>query len=273
MEYKRYLPPNELKSYVRYFWSYHSLESKTSMLQIESFADRFPRLVFQDLNDFEPLQTVSNSVLPSCYISGIDTLPSTSVMHGRFSHFGISFYPHALNVLFKIDASELVNKMPDIELIVQTGLVQKLTNTNTAEERFALLSRFLMDRLPVRNKTHQLINTIIHSEKLSFDTSIATLPEKFEVSERQLERVFKSTIGISPKKYQRILRFEKALTTLSTASYSDLTAISYDLNFSDQAHFINDFKNFSGISPYEFVRNNKIGSESSSFITVPSTGN
>jgi AraC-like DNA-binding protein len=268
MEYKRYLPPGELKSYVRYFWSYHSMKSNASKLRIESFADRFPRLIFQDLKDFEALQTTTNTLLPACYISGVDTLPSTSVMDGRFSHFGISFYPHALHTLFKIDASELVNRMPDIELIVKSGLAQKLNDTVSDEERIDLVSRFLIDSLPISKRTNQLINNIIHSEHLSFDASVISLQEEFKVSERQLERVFKSAIGISPKKYQRILRFESALEKLSAANYSDLTAISYDLNFSDQAHFINDFKNLSGLSPYEFVKNNKIGSESSSFITV-----
>lgn len=271
MEYKRYLPPSELKPYVRYFWSYHSLESNVSKLKIESFADRFPRLIFQDLKEFEPLQTGDNSLLPTCYISGIDTRPSTAVMDGRFSHFGISFHPHALSVFFKIDANELVNKMPDIEWIVKSTLVLKLNREHTAEERLALLSQFLIDRLPVSTRANQLINSIIHSDRLSFNISMPDLQEEFKVSERQLERVFKSMIGISPKKYQRIVRFEHALAKLSTANYSDLASISYDLNFADQAHFINDFKSFSGVSPYEFVKNQKLGSESSSFITVSST--
>jgi len=270
MKYQRYPPPRELGLYVRYFWSYESEDADLPKLYIESFADRFPRLIFQNLDQYESLRDGEGNLLPPCYLSGVDTRPTLAVMDGRFSHFGVSFYPHALNVFFNTDATQLANQMPDITHFASPLFVNKLRQAGNMRERVELTARFLIDLLSNNHSSRQEMNLILHNGAFTADADLDRLHEQFKVSERQLERLFKASVGITPKKYQRILRFEKALEKLGVANYAQLTSISYELNFSDQAHFIHDFKSFSGISPYEFVRRRKIGAESSSFITVKS---
>lgn len=95
---------------------------------------------------------------------------------------------------------------------------------------------------------------------------VTELTEQYKISERQFQRRFKNQVGITHKKFQRIIRFEKALDILTQSNYGQLTQVAYETGYVDQSHFIKDFTEFSGMSPYDFVKNSNIGSESSSFI-------
>jgi AraC-like DNA-binding protein len=81
-----------------------------------------------------------------------------------------------------------------------------------------------------------------------------------------LQRRFKKQVGVPLKRYEHISRFELALNRLATVDYSELTSIAFELGYTDQSHFIKEFQEFAGMSPYHFVRNKSVGAESSSFL-------
>lgn len=269
MNYIQYPPPPALRPYVRYFWSFDSYHSTASKLLNKSFADRYPRLIFQNLNQFTPIFNTAGTILPQCYLSGIDTTYTESVMPGTFSHFGVSFFPHALNAFFQVEAHELVDKMPDIRILCSADIQSKLEQAKSHDSRVQIVSRYLYDKIYYSKKQDQLVNHIIQQNEIHEFTNVREVIRKYKVSERQLERKFKTSIGISPKKLQRIIRFEKSLQLLAQADYKQLTAIAYQLDYTDQSHFIKDFKDFSGMTPYEFVKCPNLGSDSSSFIYNP----
>jgi AraC-like DNA-binding protein len=266
MQYKQYSPPPALQQYVRYFWSFDSFHSTASKLLNKSFADRYPRLIFQNLNQFAPICDTAGTILPQCYLSGIDTTYTECVMPGTFSHFGVSFFPHALNVFFQIEAHELVDKIPDIRFLCHADIQSKLERAKSHDSRVQIISSYLYDKIYYGKKQNQLVNHIIQQNEIHESANVYEVIRKYKISERQLERKFKTSIGISPKKLQRIVRFEKSLQLLTQANYKQLTSIAYKLDYTDQSHFIKDFKDFSGMTPYEFVKYPNLGSDSSSFI-------
>jgi AraC-like DNA-binding protein len=69
------------------------------------------------------------------------------------------------------------------------------------------------------------------------------------ISERQFERRFTQTVGLSPHVYIRVKRFNEAIRLIKTGQFERLTDVAYALNFSDQSHFIRDIKAFSGMTP------------------------
>ncbi len=269
MQYIQYSPPDELKSYVRYFWSFDAWNPQLPKLHIKSFADKYPRLIFQNLHHFEPIRNLQGDPMPVCYLSGIDIQPTDAIMGGAFSHFGVSFYPHALTAFFTIEASELINQMPDIQLLCGSEIHHQLEQASTHLQRVQLLSKYLYDKLYISRTNDLLINHLIQCHDITDQTYLHLLHKKYNLSERQLQRRFKAQVGIPPKKLQRLLRFERSLQLLAQTEYSQLTSLAYELNYTDQSHFIKDFQAFSGMSPYAFVKNRSIGSESSSFIYIP----
>ena len=63
-------------------------------------------------------------------------------------------------------------------------------------------------------------------------------------------------IGLSPKQLSKVIRLQATLKILSTQNAENLTTIAYECNYYDQAHFIKDFKEFTGMSPKQFYADN-----------------
>jgi AraC-like DNA-binding protein len=79
--------------------------------------------------------------------------------------------------------------------------------------------------------------------------TIKYLLEHLHLSERQFERRFTQTVGISPQLYLRVKRFNEAARLMKTGQFETLIDVAYALNFYDQSHFMRDIKAFSGITP------------------------
>jgi transcriptional regulator GlxA family with amidase domain len=73
------------------------------------------------------------------------------------------------------------------------------------------------------------------------------------MSARQLRRVFVEQLGLSPKHFCRVIRFRQSLVRMRDTARGDLTQVALDSGYYDQAHFINEFREFSGYSPGEFA--------------------
>ena len=245
MEYKQYPVPKELKQIVRYFWSYNASAPSANKLVIKSFADKYPRLIFQDIDNFEPIISDGNK-MPSCY-------------------FGVSFYPNALYKIWGINSVDLVDKTPDFFDIEKTILPLKLKDAKSHEERVLVLSNYFFDK--IQKKHVDFFSDFILSKKGIHDANDFTvLLKEFKISERQFQRKFKTEVGITYKNFSRLSRFEKALDLISNDKEANFTQIAYDLGFADQSHLIKNFNEFAGCTPLEFKKNNQLGNESNSFI-------
>ncbi len=98
------------------------------------------------------------------------------------------------------------------------------------------------------------------------DYKVAYLVTQYNISERQLERKFNEEVGLPPKTFLRILRFERAYRLLRESTYEKLSDIAYDLGYADQSHFIRDFRASAGFMPRVYHSTTKIVEESSSFL-------
>lgn len=72
------------------------------------------------------------------------------------------------------------------------------------------------------------------------------------VSRRQLARKFSSAIGLSPKQLAKTIRIQSTLKVLLNEEITSLTDLAYKNEYFDQAHFIKEFKEFTGLTPKEF---------------------
>jgi hypothetical protein len=264
MQYRQYAPAESLRNLVRYYWSLEGRQFSISRLSILSFADRYPRLIFQDIDCFEPIiNDETGEEMPLCYLKGVRTRPVEVFMHGAFSHFGVSFYPHALTTFFGMGADELTNQMPDINMIYRCNLAERLRN-RTQLDRVAVLNNFLLEKM-AKVSLDFTVQSIVHKKGGVVDMEMPASPR---ISERQLQRRFKKQVGVPLKRYERISRFELALNRLTKVDYSELTSIAFELGYTDQSHFIREFQEFAGMSPYNFVRNKSVAAESSSFLYI-----
>jgi AraC-like DNA-binding protein len=85
--------------------------------------------------------------------------------------------------------------------------------------------------------------------------AVTDLARASDVSTRQLERLFHERVGLSPKQFVRIVRFQEVLRATRAGPDSGWAAVALEHGFYDQAHFINDFKTFVGRTPGEWKIN------------------
>jgi transcriptional regulator GlxA family with amidase domain len=72
------------------------------------------------------------------------------------------------------------------------------------------------------------------------------------VNGRKLERLFRRDVGLSPKLLARIVRFQNVIATVERNARRDWAALALDCGYYDQAHLINDFRRFAGMSPVRY---------------------
>ena len=161
-----------------------------------------------------------------------------------FSHFA----PNPANELFNLSIS-----LDDIFDKERTRNVEeKLFFASSDQQRIRIVEQFLLSLLK-DCRTDQLI---VEAVKLIYQSSgtirIKELNQKLCISQSPFEKRFRKVVGTSPKKFASIVRFNTVLNNLNTAN--SLLEICHDNNYFDQAHFIKDFKKFTGQTPENFKR-------------------
>ena len=83
-------------------------------------------------------------------------------------------------------------------------------------------------------------------------SNLDKLASDCNISNRNLQKLFKERIGVSPKFFVRIARFQYVLQHLISDPSASLTGVTYSAGYYDQAHCIREFKEFTGLTPSQF---------------------
>lgn len=173
---------------------------------------------------------------------------------GFYQLFGVSLYSYAVPFLFHLPALELNNLFVSPETLLGNEgntLTEKIALATTTQERINILTDYFKSQLKKQRLGDSLIaNAVQHIKQHNGNLNIATLSGNFCLSQKQFERRFKANTGFNPKLYARIVRFETALN--NRENYINLTEVAHANGYYDQAHFISDFKAFTGYSPNKF---------------------
>lgn len=251
MNYQQILPTEPLRKYVRYFWMLEDDSLNFSEKTFKIMSDGLPGLIFQE--NPKAFFNENNTPLPQTFLYGQTTRYTEHKAMQPFRNIGVYFQPTALKSIFGIDAEEFTNQHLDINELIKTSITDQLLNTANAEQRIELLSSFLIQQAERRKAENEKVN--FATDLLQKGVSLPTILNELNLSERSLERHFKQHIGISPKLYARISRFQSALESVRQTRFNSLTEVAYLNAYFDQSHFIREFQEFAGTSPKHFIRN------------------
>ncbi|WP_295121017.1 AraC family transcriptional regulator [uncultured Chitinophaga sp.] len=234
-------PPALLNPYVSHFWAAPWQYSSSTTYYATANTNTELAFGFQDT-------TLSFST-----VLGHTKSHRQFPMNASLDLFGVSLYSHAVPYIFDISVSELREQVADMAGINATCniLNERMATTITTNERYRLLSNWLLKRiLIIKRPDEQVLNVIRHIRRAKGITQIRQLAATAHLSQKQFERRFAGYTGFNPKLYARIIRFEQALW--DRKRYDSLTSLAHAYGYYDQAHFIHDFKSFSGYNPQSF---------------------
>ena len=166
-----------------------------------------------------------------------------------FSEIGFTYFTSS-------PANELFNESISLDNIFNRNQVieteEKLALATNDKQRIHIVQQFLLGQLrDIKND-----KLIVEAVKLIYESKgtvkISELNEKLFISQSPFEKRFRRLVGTTPKKFASIVRFNCVLDDLSRIK--SLTDICYENNFFDQAHFIKDFKQYTGDTPETFKR-------------------
>lgn len=249
-------PPLHLAPYIRFFWV---LESDEPSYLHHAMADVCPELVFHYQGQFDEVKASGKREKSS--ISGLQGQTrhtSRFQINERFGIFGTYLYPYTLSLLFGIPATEFANQYSDLTSFLGPEgkeLEARIMEAADHGERVQLLSRFLEKRLKnisARDSSPAMCASMQLIMQSGGRLKVDVLAEEACLSQRQYERNFKQLSGFSPKLFSRIVRFHKAFNACNTASDNTLAQVALESGYYDQSHFIQDFKQFSGLNPRHF---------------------
>jgi len=116
-----------------------------------------------------------------------------------------------------------------------------------------------LEKLNDKTTIDKIVKTTIDTLFLTKGSASINNVLKEDLSKRrQLERKFQKLIGISPKQLGKVVRLQTALNILLNKESKSLTEIAYKSDYYDQAHFIKDFKEFTGTTPKDFLKDDKM---------------
>lgn len=246
------IPASRISNYVERILIVENLHVTTSFA-LPLFANGTPTLLFLTTK-----AAIKNNGTNYLTLFGQTVFPETLTIRDNFTLIAYFFKPYALYELFGVSAKELTDCPVDLNLLGWNrvnDLKEKLLNSSSAGEMIKLLDDYIYS-LIIKTKTEsRLIRfaTAMISKK-PLKESLAAAQNELHLTERTFERLFHKDVGISPNQYRRICQFNAAFQQLNSRRFGKLSDVAFENGYADQSHFIRAFKEFTQITPREYLR-------------------
>jgi AraC-like DNA-binding protein len=256
MTYQQIPPPAYLREIVRDFWTMdHDGDAPQSLGPL---VDGCPGLIVQQPRG-GALGGHPGKALPEAFLYGQTTRHIELSASGKVTLIGVRFAPDALKSLFGFHARELTDSCLDFRLLSAKNhvhLPEQLAETKTVQGQVDLLARHLFTQLQNERAQADPVTryAVARMEESSGAIALKDLRDDLQLSERTFERRFERQIGIPPKLFSRVCRFQASLAQMRLRRYDSLSDVAFDNGYADQSHFIRTFQEFAGCSPQEFQK-------------------
>jgi AraC-like DNA-binding protein len=173
-------------------------------------------------------------------------------LHGHVETFVILFQPTGLQRLFSLPGGVIVNEHYEADMVLGPAMAHlrlQLGEMKSFAERIVIADAFLAALIPRVDDALRVDAAVQQIVSNQGRVRILDLASHAGLGLRQFERRFADDIGIGPKLYARIVRFEAAIQKKTVSSCVNWTTIAHELGYHDQMHMIHDFQLLSGESP------------------------
>lgn len=260
MDYNTYEPGEDVKDFIKCYWTLKdNFDEKVEKQRI--VPDGCMEMLFHSGDLYRQYKSDGSFLVqPKCFVFGQITQALEIEPTGKTDIFSARFNPEGFTPFCNLPLEKMKNRaVPLTELFGDQGVIleEKILREPITEKRIKIIEEFLLRLL----KTQETVDRLTRSSvevilDLNGRLTIDELAEQLKVNRRTLERRFSSIIGLGPKQLSKIIRLQATLKMLENRQFTSLTALAHEGGYFDQAHFINDFKEFTGMSPKQFYAHN-----------------
>jgi AraC-like DNA-binding protein len=263
MPHKHVIPGSPLSRFVELLWYYENAPKPHQKERL--MPDGCVTLVINLLEDetrlYDPDDLDKVTRLTGCTVSGphtkcfaIDTDEQTCVT-------GISFRPAGAVPFLKLPSDELQNQHVNLEDLwggLARVLRERVLSAKGADGKLRVVELALLERAAGMFDGQPVVEYAVENFLSRPETArIAEISCKTGFSSRRFIELFKHHVGMTPKLFCRVRRFQQALQRITSGHPVNWSGIALDGGYFDQAHFIHDFRAFSGINPSKYLADYK----------------
>ena len=257
--YSTYIPQAPLADFVNLFWLYEGYTQPHAKERV--LPDGSMELVINLRNDTIPVydrqhhdqfQTFGGSLLCGAHSEFfvIDTASQASVI-------GVHFKPGGAFPFFKLPADKLHNTHVSLDTLwgaAASELRDQLLAATTPETRFHILEQSLLAHATLPLRRHSAVSFALKEfQAIPCTRIIAAVTANIGLSPKHFIQRFIEEVGLTPKLFCRIRRFQEVLHLIDKRQQVEWADIAFSCGYFDQAHFIHDFRDFSGLNPSAYL--------------------
>jgi AraC-like DNA-binding protein len=197
-----------------------------------------------------PALRFRGAIVSGCYSSPfeIDTRNHASIV-------GVHFRPAGAARLLGIRPGEIVDSHVSLEDIwgrCAIELRERLCGEPDHRERFRILEQALMERLASVPSARSAVGAALFALEQP-RVEVGAVAKSLGLSRRRLIEIFSEDVGMTPKRYSRVRRFQRALALAARAPTPTWAHVALDCGYFDQAHLDREWAELTGVSPSEFL--------------------
>ncbi len=255
MDYREYPPSQALTPHVACVWTLRGEPGDGETTQQRVLPDGTTEIVLNLADPFRRFDDGHNGrTQPTSLFVGPLRRHIVIEPTGRVDLIGIRFHPQGAAAVLPVPLRELADRIEaagDVAPKQWRDLRERVGNANETSARLRLLDGALRDSL--RNRVDPRTAAAVTMIRASDGkTPIEVVAQDTGLSRRQLERNFRSSVGLGPKLLARITRLQAALRRFHSKPDDGWAALAIACGYADQPHFVRDFREFSGQSPSAF---------------------
>ncbi len=196
-----------------------------------------------------------DATAPAARICGTTLQAQPVTLQRNHHYFGVRFTPGVVPGFIKVLAQELTEQ--ELDLMEATPfartIFERIVQSQALGEQISLFNDHLAPSLMARTSavTAMVIKTALRQRG---DLRMQQLEALSGYTSRTIHRVFSQDTGMSPKTFCRIIRCQAALDVIGGGTATAYAELALELGFTDQSHFLRDFKQLVSATPHEYRR-------------------
>ncbi len=253
-----YIPRPPLSDFISVFWywdGYCQPHTRERLLPNGAMTIAF-NLGERPTSVDHPANSYRSDVTSTQVICGARSTSMIVDTANMVTTFGIQFKPGGGFPFLRMPASELSDQCVPLDDVFGSSarsLRERLLKSPTPAEKFAVAEQWLLSQAKQLQRHPAVAFATEQFVGGSFAQPLSSVMDRIGYSQRHFNQLFAGEVGLTPKRFLRVRRFQRVITSIAGSESVDWADLALRCGYYDQPHFVHDFRSFAGLTPAEYL--------------------